>query len=505
MTGRVAELPSARPPASGAASALRRVAACRRLEVLIAAGGSLAAGMRLLKREDPGLPSEAALRRWWASWREGGAEALADGRRGRSRRVWGWEARATELWSSPNRPSRATVAHWLREEGFASATAPRVRRWLDSLPASVGGEDAPARAGRHWHKQNVQPYVLRDSTVLDAGLVWQGDGHTCDVYVQHPSTGRHWRPELTVWLDVRTNCCVGWHLSEAESAVSTLHSLAKAFTAQDHVPAALHVDPGSGFRNTLLGDDSAGWLEGVGASVIEALPGNARGKGLVEGWFRWFEERCGKRFSSWCGHARTDGALRRIERSIAEGRVRVPALAEFAAAVGDYAAAYNAAPQADLGGAPGELWERLLVRSPVEMPEAMLVRPSERRKVRRGGLWMFGRLYRAPELHMVEGMEVQVEYDLADDRRVWVNLGRRRVCEAAAVERRPWATASRIEDYRARRAAGRRTRLERRLMEAEAQERPAIEAGGGAEAPLPLEPPAGDGGGVDPFGCLPEG
>ena len=482
---------------------LERVRWCRRIDARIRAGERLTAAIRAVRNEAADAPpSVNTLRRWFGAWRNGGAEALADGRRGRERKVYGWAAKAIDYWNDPTRPTRATVAYWLREDGWRSATAARVRRYLQSLPASVGGEHTKRRAGAHYHRQNVAPYVLRDETVLDVGLIYQGDGHRCDVYVQHPRSGAHYRPELTVWLDVRTHCCAGWWLSEDESAISTLHGLSKTLTKHDHVPAALHVDPGSGFENRMLQDEITGWLNRLGIDVITALPGNAKGKGLVEGWFRWFEERCGKRFESYM-QGRTDRALSRLEANVRAGKVRIPTLPEYAAAVEAYCRSYNATPQKRLGAAPSQLWAAL-DRSAVEVPEAVLLRPTETRIVQRSGLSLWGRLYRAPQLAMVEGFKVEVEYDLADGERVWVNYRGKRVCEAHLVKRVPWAHPSRIEDLRAKREAGQKKRLERKLLEVEARSRAVVDSDALAEDAAALAPPEKIEPDFNPYDVLPE-
>ena len=497
MSGGVVPLPAA-PPASPVA--LERAIWCRELDAL--AERSLSAAIMRLRAERPDPPSAATLRRWHLAWRRGGVAALADKRGGRARKAYGWEAEATRLWNRPSRPAAATVAYWLREEGDAAATESRVRRYLRSLPATAGGEHSAGRAGAHYRRQNVLPYVVRDRTALDVGLIYEGDGHTCDVYVQHPSTGGPWRPELTIWMDLRSRFVAGWWLSEAESALSTLHGLAAALTRHDHVPAALHVDPGSGFVNRMISDEATGWLGRIGVDLICALPGNAKGKGDVEGWFRWFEERCGKRFETYM-QGRTDDLMRRLEKSVRDGAARAPSLAEYAAAVGAHVDAYNAAPQRDLGAAPAEIWARL-ERSPVELPEASLLRPSESRSVRRGGVELFGRLYRHPQLQLVEGRAVEARYDLTDDSRIWVYYKGRRVCEAGLVRRRPWAEESRVEDLRAGRRKGRERRLLRRLEDARAEERPPIDAAAAAEALAPPDSELPAPPDFDPFDVLEE-
>ena len=494
------------PEPKPTAVALERAAWCRLVDERVTVGHSLAAAIRMAVGGREGAPSRSTLRRWYLAWKSGGAAAIADRRAGRQRRAYGWEARAVELWNQPMRPTRATVAYWLREEGWASATASRVHRYINSLPATVGGEDTPGRAGRHHHRQNIGPYVARDAHALDVGMIYQGDGHTCDVYVRHPSSGRPWRPELTVWIDVRSHYVAGWWLSEAESAISTLQSLSAAFLAHDHMPDMLHVDPGSGFVNNVMVDEVTGWLDRLGVGQMKTLPANAKGKGLVEGWFRWFEERTGKRFTTYV-QRRTDRALKRMEASLRSGRVRVPTLSEYTDAVGAYIASYNAQRQRRLGAAPADLWAGI-ERNPVELPEAVLMRPAIERTVRRRTVTLFSREYRHESLSMVDGRKVLVEYDLRDAARVWVYYGKKLVCEAAWVERQPWMPASRIEDLRARREAGQKRRLDRKIAEVEARARTPIDGEAmarTAEAMLPERPadsPAA--GGIDWTDALPD-
>ena len=455
---------------------LDRVRVCERIGELVGGGLSLACAIEELRGRDASLPSAGTLRRQHAAWIAGGAAALMDRRSGRQRKPYGWEVGAVELFNSPTRPAMATVAYWLRGEGYLDATNSRVRRYLESLPATVAGENSPKRAGWHYYTQNIGPYARRDRRVIDVGLIYEGDGHRSDDYVRHPASGGHYRPELTIWIDIRSTYVSGFGLSEAESAVSTLYSLSNALRSEDHVPAALHVDPGSGFINKLLTGESLGWLRRLGIDVITEKPGNAKGKGLVEGWFRWFEERVGKRFSSYCGHCRTDDDIRRLEKSICEGKVALPSLVEYAEAVKDYIAAYNHTPQPNLGCSPADLWAEL-ERNPVGIPDQALPRPSEERVARRGTVEFYNRVYRAPELLLLlDGRRVEVEYDFSDDSRVWINYGGQRVCEAKLAERRPWAEESRIADLKAKSKRGKEKRLLRGLREIEARARPVIDA-----------------------------
>lgn len=420
-------------------------------------------------------PQRATLHNWVSAFIDGGLVALASNNKGRVRKQYGWEIRARYFYDRPTKPAMHTVAYWLRQEGWESALDHRVRRYLKSLPATAGAE-SPARMGRHFYRQNLGPHVLRDESVLPVGFVYQGDGHNCDVYVAHPRTGKPWRPELTVWFDVRSHYCVGWYLSEAESALTTLYSLSHALTHHDHVPAMIHVDPGSGFKNRLMTDDVAGYLTRMSIEFMSALPGNAKGKGLVEGFFHIYEERYGKRWDTYCGHNRTDDYLRHLSKKVERGLITLPTFGQYLDGAREFIEGYNANVQKRLSCAPAELWQQL-TRTSVEIGAEALIGPRERRMVRRWGVNLWNRLYRHSELANYNGREVLVEYNLHDDSHVAVrDLDGRFLCAAQLVDRKPWMPTSRIEDLEQRRLAGQRKRLQDKLDEAEARSRNTLEA-----------------------------
>ncbi|MCK5772029.1 Mu transposase C-terminal domain-containing protein [Algiphilus sp.] len=421
--------------------------------------------------------SAPTLERWTRAYLANGPTALADRRQGRTRREYGWEARAAALYRQPTRPAYATVAYWLRGEGYDTATESRVRRYLQSLPSNQA-ETAPARTGRHWYDQNVRPHHRLDLDSIVAGEVYQGDGHRCDVYVQHPRTGRHFRPELWIWLDRRTTKVVGWWLCEDESAQAVQWSISAAIRAHDHVPTWAHGDPGPGIANRAMSDEQVGYFERLGITLRQALPGNAKGKGLVEGWFRWFEERAGKRFSSFCGHCRTDDALSRLETKVRRGEIEIPTWQQYLDAVRAYIASYNATPKEALDGrTPDQVWDAELQRNELHVPEATLLRPQRQATVRRWEVRLLNRYYRAAELAQYERRQVVVEYDLHDESRVWVRDDQQRlVCTAELVGKSRWASDSAAADARDKSRRGKLARLARKAEEVEGRHKPLLPA-----------------------------
>jgi putative transposase len=410
-------------------------------------------------------PSAKSIESWLHTYNKVGAIGLVPGHKGSDRRTWGWEGRFHYYYDRPTKPTFAAVAEWLQDDGWTSATYDRVRRYALSLPQQQG-KNSPKRVGRHYYNQNLRPYKMRDETVLPVGFIYEGDGHTCDVYVAHPNTGKPWRPEFTPWVDVRSHYIVGWYLSEAESGITTLFSLSKSIVHHDHVPAYIHVDPGSGFKNRLISSDEVNsFCARMSIEFMAALPGNAKGKGLTEGLFKHFEEKVGKRFETYCGHERTDDFLRHLSAKVERGEIVLPSLDEYVAAIAAWVERYNNRAQKRLGCAPAELWAQL-ERTPVELPGQAIIRPSESRTVRRWRVQLHGRTYEHAELAAYNGRQVNVEYDLHDDRVVWIrDMAGRFICEAGIVERVPWMPVSRIEEGKRKRLKGQLARKQRAIDE----------------------------------------
>ncbi|WP_072670525.1 Mu transposase C-terminal domain-containing protein [Vibrio injensis] len=425
------------------------------------------------------MPGRSTLLRWWQAIEDAGSYAekllaLADSRKGRQRKSEGWEVRATHLFNSPTKPHMSTVAIWLQQEGW-EVTPQKVRRYLKSLPAELG-EFGVKRMGRHYYNQNIKPHIMRDVSKVPVGLIYQGDGHRCDVYVQHPNSGKHYRPELTVWIDLRSQYIPGWWLAEDESAVTTLYSLTAAMASHDHTPAMIHVDPGSGFKNKLIDDEVTGFLQRFAIESMHALPGNAKGKGLVEGLFHWFEERLGKTFEAYCGHCRTDDALSRLEFKIRKGEIRIPSYTEYREAVAKWVDWHNNTPKKALGGkSPAELWDSLN-RVPLHCEPQDLVWPQAKRTVRRGWVNLFNRVYGHDTLPSFNGKQVVVQYNLQDDNLVVIrDEDQRFICEATLVNKKDAIAASRLEDLQEKRLKAQIKRHEKHIEEAERRARPTLE------------------------------
>jgi len=415
-------------------------------------------------------PSSATIARWIKDYKEGGLIGLVSKKEGRVRVPQEWDARAIYWYGLPSKLAMAAIADLLKQEDFTNVGGHLVSRYIKSLPKDLKQKLDRKRMGAKLYGDTQKPARIRDTEVLPIGSIYQGDGHTIDAYLAHPMTGNPWRPELTVWIDVRSRYLVGWYMSVAESSYSTLFSLSHAMITHDHVPAGLHIDNGSGFRAKMMHDKSTGFYSRFDLSVMFSIPGNPQGKGQVERWFRTLRDKFDKTFASYCGHDMAPDAIKKVLADAKSGKEPLPSLQTYLNGLTKFIEFYNNRVHSALNGAtPASLWAQL-ERVPVHMTSDAIIRPRIKRTVRRGSINLFSREYRHPELVRHNKQEVFVEYNLHDDSQVRVmDLDARLIVDATLTHKTPYLSDSRIEDMTKQRLKGQIKRLERHADEKRAQ------------------------------------
>jgi len=419
--------------------------------------------LRLGRKNQP--PSRSTLYKWVQAYESNGLMGLVKQHKGSDRNIWGWEAAAMRYYSLPSKPAMATVSLWLQQEGHDSATDARVRAYLKSLPTNAA-ENSRKRLGAKMYRDSQKTFVRRDTNVLDVGFIYQGDGHTVDVYIAHPQTGKSWRPELTAWMDIRSRYLVGWFITESESALTTLFALSHALLKHDHVPAMLHIDNGAGFKSKLVNDKSLGFYARLGIEPMFSIPGNAKGKGQIERWFRTMEDQFGKRWETYCGKDMAPEAINPIVRAAAAGNRDLPSLKQYVDELTQYVEQYNNTPHSALDGkTPAELWSTL-ERVPVEFPATALCLPQKQVSIRRQAITLDKREYSAAELIQYNGKKLTAEYSIHDDSfiRVLTQDGRW-ICDANLIQKADYLPSSRIDEAQQNRLKGQEKRLQRKLDE----------------------------------------
>jgi len=515
----MSDLPAALNPDpwESASEAARSVAGFREALVspladLVNNGASINNAVRLLKTQlDNGMAdlrtqhiarvlgskglSEPNLKRWLSAYIKGDKAALLPKYTGRVRQDYGWEARAVELYQKPGKPGYADVASKLIEEGFDEVTESRVKRYLKALPATIG-KFSPARVGPHLHKLTRQRFQRRNLDEVLVGEIYAGDGHTADCYVAHPNTGKPFRPELTVWIDIKSRYITGWWLSESESTVSTLFALSHAMQTHNHVNAWAYVDRGPGYRAKMLSDEATGFYARFHIGVIGALPGNPHGKGWIERFFLTVRNKHDKFFAGgdvYCGDDMAPEVNRRLSADLAMGRRKLPSLAQYVASFTRWLEHYHNQPKDVLGGrTPAQVWAELRP-VPVELDMASIARPREECTVSHQTVRLHNRWYYAEALALYDAQKVDVEYDLHNDARVWIFDKKGRFVAQATLEKTIGVLpTSRLEEGRDRRLQGQLKRLERKVDEARARRNDPLTADDqveGIESLQPLLPP----------------
>lgn len=441
--------------------------------------------------DDGGNLSAPTLKRWLSAYLKDGKNALLPKHTGRVRQAYEWDIRAIALYNLPGKPGFADVSSKLIQEGFGDATESRVKRYLKALPATLGA-NSPARVGPHLHQLTRQKFQRRSLDEVLVGEIYAGDGHTSDCYVASPNTGKPYRLELTVWIDIKSSYIVGWWPSESESTVSTLFAMSHALRQHNHVPAWVYVDRGPGYRSKLLADQDTGFYSRFDIGVIGALPGNPHGKGWIERFFRTVRDKHDKFFAGgqvYCGDDMAPETNRRLSADLATGKRVLPSLRSYMDSFTAWLEHYHHSPQDKLGGrTPAQVWNELRP-VPVEVSMDAIARPRAECTVQRQTVRLHNRFYYAESLALYDAAKVDVEYDLHLDGFVWIfDKKGRFIVEAKMTGTIGVLPTSRLEEGRDRRLQGQIKRLERHASEARARRADPIDAHSQAQALQSLKP-----------------
>lgn len=412
------------------------------------------------------IPSRSTIAGWLADYQKQGRTGLMDNHTGRVRQTQGWEALACRLYNMPSKPSYSAVARKLREEHDFDVTDSAVRRYLQSLPAELG-ENSPARLGRKLYNNTQRHFIRRTTEHMSTGDLYQGDGHTLDVYLAHPVTGDIWRAELTVWMDIKSRYIVSWYVSNAESAIDTIRCLSRALIQHNHVPPLLYVDNGSGYASRMMDDEVVGFYTRLEIDCIFALPGNAKAKGNMERWFRTMERDCSIWFGeAFCGEGMSKDVSTKFVNDCKRGLKQPPSLAQWCTRFEAWLDKYHNRPHPEFKHTtPAELWGQLQ-RTAVNMEELELLRPQKLRKVQRGAVRLDNREYRHVELVHHNGKEVRVEYDLQTDETVTIRTAKGQfICDATLVKKAEYIPSSRLEEAKQKSTKAAVARLEKKADE----------------------------------------
>jgi len=416
--------------------------------------------------------SRRTLQRWSAEAKQG-MERLAPKASVRPEPLWAQPL--LDLYRQPQKPSLRYVAleilPGLLPKGVKPPSYDAARRWMEK----VGTVERERGRMLSRELKTQLPFVRRTFADLLPLDVVSADGHTFDAEVQHPETGRPFRPEVTAFVDIATRKVIGWSVSLAECAIAVVDAWRHAATSHG-VFAIFYSDNGSGYVNEQV-KALAGRL---GTRLENSIPYNSQARGVIERLNKslWIN-LCARNLPTYIGKD-MDRQAKQIVYKHTRKVENSPALMpwdSFLAFAGAVVEHYNSRPHGTLPKitdsetgrirrvSPAERWDAHLAQG--WMPEATVegldeFMPQEIRTVIRGEVSLFGHTYFSRDLTEWNGCKVRVGYDVHDASRVWIrNEGGAFLCEAGfEANARKYFPTSVVEDARHTRLEAQLRRLE---------------------------------------------
>src|SRR5574344_878511 len=198
--------------------------------------------------------------------------------------------------------------HILAERGYEilpqDATFRRYAKWFRDANYDKW---ILAREGQKALKDKVEPYIVRNASLLKTGQVLIADGHTLNFQVINPFTGKPCRATLLGFLDWKSGGLVGYDIMLEECTQNIASALRNAILKMDHIPDFVYQDNGRAFKSKFFNGDKkfeelgfTGIYQKLGIKPVYATPYNARAK-VIERFFLDFQEGFEKLMPSYIG------------------------------------------------------------------------------------------------------------------------------------------------------------------------------------------------------------
>ena len=169
-----------------------------------------------------------------------------------------------------------------------------------------------ARDGEKALSDKVEPYIKRDTSLLEVGDILVADGHKLAFQVINPFTGKPCRATLVGFLDWKSTALVGYEIMLEENTQCIASALRNAIMNLDMIPKVVYQDNGRAFRAKYFTDDKGftelgfqGLYSKLGIETVFARPYNARAK-VIERFFKEFQEGFEKLLPSYIGSSIQD-------------------------------------------------------------------------------------------------------------------------------------------------------------------------------------------------------
>lgn len=164
-----------------------------------------------------------------------------------------------------------------------------------------------ARDGEKALSDKVEPYIKRDTSLLEVGNILVADGHKLAFNVINPFIGKPTRATLVGFLDWKSTALVGYEIMLEENTQCIASALRNSIINLDMIPKIVYQDNGRAFRAKYFTDDKGftelgfqGLYSKLGIETVFARPYNARAK-VIERFFKEFQESFEKLLPSYVG------------------------------------------------------------------------------------------------------------------------------------------------------------------------------------------------------------
>lgn len=202
----------------------------------------------------------------------------------------------------------ALTKYKLKEQGQAFIpTDVTFRRYAKWYKANNFDKWTLARDGEKALSDKVEPYIKRDTSLLEVGDILVADGHKFAFNVINPFTGKPTRATLVGFLDWKSTALVGYEIMLEENTQCIASALRNSIINLDMIPKVVYQDNGRAFRAKYFNDDRGfselgfnGLYSKLGIEAVFARPYNARAK-VIERFFKEFQEGFEKLLPSYVG------------------------------------------------------------------------------------------------------------------------------------------------------------------------------------------------------------
>lgn len=202
----------------------------------------------------------------------------------------------------------ALTKYKLKEQGQSFIPADiTFRRYANWFKKNNYDKWVLVRDGEKALSDKVEPYIKRDTSLLEVGDILVADGHKLAFQVINPFTGKPTRATLVGFLDWKSTAIVGYEIMLEENTQCIASALRNAIINLDMIPKVVYQDNGRAFRAKYFTDDKGfselgfnGLYSKLGIETVFARPYNARAK-VIERFFKEFQEGFEKLMPNYVG------------------------------------------------------------------------------------------------------------------------------------------------------------------------------------------------------------